>query len=61
MEDGDETEIGAREVSLSGGQKTRVALARAVYAWSKFVVLDDPLSAVVCLLSIFPLLFYICA
>ncbi len=27
----------------------RVALARAVYARTKYVLLDDPLSAVVCL------------
>ena len=47
LEDGDETEIGARGVSLSGGQKARVALARAVYARTKHVLLDDPLSAVV--------------
>ncbi|KAJ3519361.1 hypothetical protein NM688_g9311 [Phlebia brevispora] len=33
-------------VSLSGGQKARVALARAVYAPTKYVLLDDPLSAV---------------
>ncbi|KAL5505095.1 hypothetical protein ACEPAH_7758 [Sanghuangporus vaninii] len=46
FEDGDETEIGVRGVSLSGGQKARVALARAIYARSKFVLLDDPLSAV---------------
>ncbi|OJA13396.1 hypothetical protein AZE42_08993 [Rhizopogon vesiculosus] len=46
LEDGDDTEIGARGVSLSGGQKARVALARAVYARSKYVLLDDPLSAV---------------
>ncbi|KAN0111601.1 hypothetical protein V8E52_008339 [Russula decolorans] len=46
LEDGDETEIGARGVSLSGGQKARVALARAVYAPAKYVLLDDPLSAV---------------
>ncbi|KAI0030294.1 multidrug resistance-associated ABC transporter [Vararia minispora EC-137] len=46
FEDGDATEIGARGISLSGGQKARVALARAVYAPSKFVLLDDPLSAV---------------
>ena len=47
LEDGDETEIGARGVSLSGGQKARVALARATYARTKYVLLDDPLSAVV--------------
>ncbi|EIW82712.1 multidrug resistance-associated ABC transporter [Coniophora puteana RWD-64-598 SS2] len=46
LEDGDATEIGARGVSLSGGQKARVALARAVYARTKYVLLDDPLSAV---------------
>ncbi|TFK50640.1 multidrug resistance-associated ABC transporter [Heliocybe sulcata] len=46
LEDGDLTEIGARGVSLSGGQKARVALARAVYARTKYVLLDDPLSAV---------------
>ncbi|KAJ6610650.1 hypothetical protein B0H10DRAFT_2224811 [Mycena sp. CBHHK59/15] len=46
LEDGDATEIGARGVNLSGGQKARVALARAMYVRSKFVLLDDPLSAV---------------
>ncbi|KAH7920819.1 P-loop containing nucleoside triphosphate hydrolase protein [Leucogyrophana mollusca] len=46
LEDGDSTEIGARGVSLSGGQKARVALARAVYARTKYLLLDDPLSAV---------------
>ncbi|KIO27861.1 hypothetical protein M407DRAFT_22914 [Tulasnella calospora MUT 4182] len=46
LEDGDRTEIGARGVSLSGGQKARVALARAVYARTKHVILDDPLAAV---------------
>ncbi|KAF7346252.1 ATP-dependent bile acid permease [Mycena sanguinolenta] len=46
LPDGDRTEIGVRGVTLSGGQKARVALARAVYAWTKYVLLDDPLSAV---------------
>ncbi|KAJ7047868.1 hypothetical protein C8F04DRAFT_1060324 [Mycena alexandri] len=46
LEDGDSTEIGEKGVSLSGGQKARVALARAVYAKTKYVLLDDPLSAV---------------
>ncbi|KAH8823481.1 multidrug resistance-associated ABC transporter [Flagelloscypha sp. PMI_526] len=46
LEDGDRTEIGAGGVSLSGGQKARVALARAVYSPAKYVLLDDPLSAV---------------
>ncbi|KAJ7807829.1 hypothetical protein B0H14DRAFT_3152303 [Mycena olivaceomarginata] len=46
LEDGDATEIGEKGVSLSGGQKARVALARAVYAKTKYVLLDDPLSAV---------------
>ncbi|KAF8318512.1 P-loop containing nucleoside triphosphate hydrolase protein [Clavulina sp. PMI_390] len=46
LEDGDMTEIGEKGVSLSGGQKARVALARAVYSRSKTVILDDVLSAV---------------
>ncbi|KAF8602913.1 P-loop containing nucleoside triphosphate hydrolase protein [Ceratobasidium sp. AG-I] len=46
FEDGDETEIGEKGVSLSGGQKARVALARAVYSRSQVVLLDDVLSAV---------------
>ncbi|KDE07748.1 hypothetical protein MVLG_02020 [Microbotryum lychnidis-dioicae p1A1 Lamole] len=43
---GDETEVGEKGISLSGGQKARVALARAVYARADVYLLDDPLSAV---------------
>lgn len=43
---GDLTEIGQRGVSLSGGQKARVGLARAVYSNADICLLDDPLSAV---------------
>ena len=46
FEDGDLTLIGERGVTLSGGQKTRVSLARAVYQEADIYLLDDPLSAV---------------
>ncbi|KAI5196133.1 P-loop containing nucleoside triphosphate hydrolase protein [Aureobasidium subglaciale] len=36
--------IGNGGSSLSGGQRNRVSLARAVYSREKFVLLDDPLS-----------------
>ncbi|KAF9191139.1 hypothetical protein BGZ51_007720 [Haplosporangium sp. Z 767] len=43
---GDMTEIGERGINLSGGQKARISLARAVYARADVYLLDDPLSAV---------------
>ena len=46
LPDGDHTEVGERGISLSGGQKARLTLARAVYARADVYLLDDCLSAV---------------
>lgn len=46
MPNGDSTMIGDRGVSLSGGQRARVSLARALYMEADVYLLDDPLSAV---------------
>ncbi|CAL6011075.1 Xenobiotic-transporting_ATPase / Multidrug resistance-associated protein [Hexamita inflata] len=43
---GDLTEVGGRGVTLSGGQRARISLARAVYNNADIYLLDDPLSAV---------------
>ena len=43
---GDLTIVGERGVTLSGGQKARVNLARSLYDDADIYILDDPLSAV---------------
>jgi len=39
------TEIGEKGINLSGGQKARISLARAVYAKKDLILMDDPISA----------------
>jgi ATP-binding cassette, subfamily C (CFTR/MRP), member 1 len=46
LPDGDLTEIGEKGITLSGGQKARIALARAVYHAAAITLVDDALSAV---------------
>ncbi|XP_077856034.1 ATP-binding cassette sub-family C member 10 isoform X18 [Macaca mulatta] len=43
---GDQTEVGEKGMTLSGGQRARIALARAVYQEKELYLLDDPLAAV---------------
>jgi len=43
---GDQTLVGERGISLSGGQKARVSLARCLYVDADVYLMDDPLSAV---------------
>lgn len=42
----DLTEIGERGITISGGQKQRLNIARAIYFDADIVLMDDPLSAV---------------
>lgn len=44
--EGDETVVGERGVTLSGGQRARISLARCMYKDADIYLLDDPLSAV---------------
>ena len=45
LKGGDMTEIGERGINLSGGQKARVSIARALYSDSDIYLFDDPISA----------------
>ncbi|KIJ48473.1 hypothetical protein M422DRAFT_247818 [Sphaerobolus stellatus SS14] len=42
---GDGTEVGEKGLTLNGGQKARVTLARAIYSSAEILILDDVLSA----------------
>ena len=46
LPNGDQTEIGERGITVSGGQKQRLNIARAIYFNADLVLMDDPLSAV---------------
>ncbi|MDO5573522.1 MAG: ABC transporter ATP-binding protein, partial [bacterium] len=46
MENGTETLVGNGGVRLSGGQQSRIALARALWHRAPLIILDDPFSAV---------------
>ena len=46
MPEGDLTLVGDKGMTLSGGQKSRLSLARAVYADADIILMDDPLAAV---------------
>lgn len=43
LSDGINTMIGEKGVNLSGGQKARINLARALYSEKEILLLDDPL------------------
>ncbi|KZV63334.1 P-loop containing nucleoside triphosphate hydrolase protein [Peniophora sp. CONT] len=45
FEAGDKTEVGEKGLTLSGGQKARVTLARAIYSSADILLLDDVLAA----------------
>jgi ATP-binding cassette subfamily C (CFTR/MRP) protein 4 len=46
LHEGDQTIVGEKGITLSGGQKARVALARAIYTDADIFIFDDPISAV---------------
>ncbi|KAK1236146.1 hypothetical protein PQX77_000617 [Marasmius sp. AFHP31] len=45
FEAGDATEVGEKGITLSGGQKARITLARAIYSKASVILLDDVLAA----------------
>ncbi|KAF8898485.1 hypothetical protein BD779DRAFT_1607278 [Infundibulicybe gibba] len=45
FEAGDQTEVGEKGLTLSGGQKARITLARAIYSQAQTILLDDVLAA----------------
>lgn len=46
FKDGAMTVIAIKSISLSGGQRSRIALARALYSRASFLLMDDVLGAV---------------
>lgn len=46
MPEGLETYVGERGVTLSGGQKLRISMARTIYSDKDIIILDDPVSQV---------------
>ena len=46
MDEKDNTYVGEKGITLSGGQRARLSFARALYSDSEIYLLDDPLSAV---------------